>query len=280
MGKKRKKHANGEEHAGGEGDGWDATFQAHFATYLLFGVFFFVLNLLTDPGNWWFYWPMFGWGIGIVAHAFATYGVDAPARIVALLHDWLGRMTYGLSVPPPPPAPPRPMPSARPAGARPAPAEAARPADGEIERVLRDGETKVDAMRREARRIPKPAVRDQALDVCAAADRILAVLAENPHERTLASDFLTRYLTPAEAIVTRYARLATRGVSTASATLAQVEQEDLPLLDRKFRELYDRLHRGDLIDLEVARELLQLDFATAGPTVRAAGEAERTNERG
>lgn len=95
-------------------------------------------------------------------------------------------------------------------------------------------------------------------------DRLLTVLAENPQERWLTHDFPTRYLTPAEAIVTRSTRLATRGVASVEPTLARIEQDDLSLLDPKFRERYDRLHRGDLIDLEVARELLQLDFATAG----------------
>ena len=139
----------------------DASFRGHFGTYLLFGVFFFVLNLLTDPGNWWFYWPMFGWGIGVVAHAFATYGADAPARIIELLHDWLGRLVPMHHAPPPPPIPPFP---GRSAGARTEQARPAGPAShqGEgtdLERILREGDAKVDAMRREARRIPKSDLR-------------------------------------------------------------------------------------------------------------------------
>ena len=248
--------------------GRDASFRGHFAVYLLFGVFMFVLNLLTDPGNWWFYWPLFGWGIGIAAHAFTTYGAEAPVRVVGLLYDWLRQMV------PWPHRSPHPLPGApttrpRPENTRTSADRRAQPGTAEFERIVREGEAKVDAMRREARRIPNADARRQALDVCASADRILGVLAENPHERSLAGDFLTRYLTPAEAIVTRYTRLATRGVASAEPTLAHVEHEDLPLLDEKFKELYDRLHRGDLIDLEVAREMLQLDFATAGPGGRS-----------
>ena len=236
----------------------DASFRTHFGTYLLFCLFFLVLNLLTDPGNWWFYWPIFGWGIGIVAHAFATYGADAPTRIVELVHDWGQRLVPTTHAPP---ARPPHRPTASPSPALPS---EPRQTTTDFERIVQDGEAKVDSMRRQARRIPKADVRSQALDICASADRILNVLAENPHERSLADDFLTRYLAPAEAIVTRYTRQATRGVASAAPTLVQVEQDDLPLLDQKFRELYDRLHRGNLIDLEVARELLQLDFATAG----------------
>ena len=252
----------------------DASFRAHFGTYLLFSAFFFVLNLMTNPGDWWFYWPMFGWGIAVVLHAFATYGAEAPVRIVTLLHDWLSRM---VSVPELPRRPAPPVVPSPPGAARAAPAARNPAAMSDVTRIVREGEARVDAMRREARRIPKADVRAQALDVCASADRILAVLAENTAEASLARDFLTRYLTPAESILTRYTRLATRGVSSAEATLTQVEREDLPLLDRKFRELYDRLHRGDLIDLEVAREMLQLDFAAAGSI---GGEAGSTNRAG
>ena len=28
-----------------------------------------------DHDNWWFFWPLLGWGIGIVSHAFTTFGV-------------------------------------------------------------------------------------------------------------------------------------------------------------------------------------------------------------
>jgi hypothetical protein len=141
------------------------------------------------------------------------------------------------------------------------------------------GETKVDAMRAQARRIGKPDVRDRALAICASADRILGALGEVPAEGQLARDFVDRYLTPAEAIVSRYARLSSRGISTAEPTLVKVETEDLPLLDAKMRELYDRLHRGDLIDLEVAREMLALDFADADAGTGAAPPDRKPNDR-
>jgi hypothetical protein len=33
----------------------------------------FVINVLAD-GEWWFYWPLIGWGIGLGVHALAVYG--------------------------------------------------------------------------------------------------------------------------------------------------------------------------------------------------------------
>jgi hypothetical protein len=234
-----------------------ATFRSHLAVYVVFSIFFFVLNMLTGPGDLWFYWPMLGWGLALALHAVATYGADAPAEVVSTLRSWSRR----LPAPPAPPPPPEPL--AAGASFRQAPQAQDRAPAG-LNEVIAAGEAKVDAMRAQARRIGKPDVRDRALAICASADRILGVLGEVPSERQLARDFVDRYLTPAEAIVSRYARLSNRGVSSAEPTLLKVETEDLPLLDAKMRGLYDRLHRGDVIDLEVAREMLALDFADAG----------------
>lgn len=31
------------------------------------------LNLMRDPGKLWFYWPLCGWGLGLVLHARTVY---------------------------------------------------------------------------------------------------------------------------------------------------------------------------------------------------------------
>lgn len=49
-------------------------FYSHLGTYLVLGLFFFILNAITSFGQWWFYWPMLGWGIGIGIHAVKTFG--------------------------------------------------------------------------------------------------------------------------------------------------------------------------------------------------------------
>jgi hypothetical protein len=50
----------------------DPGFVIHFAAYLAVNILLIVINLATTPGKYWFYWPLLGWGLGIVGHA---YGV-------------------------------------------------------------------------------------------------------------------------------------------------------------------------------------------------------------
>ena len=49
-------------------------FYVHLVTYVLVNLGLFVINVLTSPGTYWFIWPLFGWGIGLVAHAVGTFG--------------------------------------------------------------------------------------------------------------------------------------------------------------------------------------------------------------
>jgi len=51
-------------------------FLVHLFVYILSNAGMFLINLLSRGrnGNWWFYWPMLGWGIGIAAHGFSVYG--------------------------------------------------------------------------------------------------------------------------------------------------------------------------------------------------------------
>ncbi len=49
-------------------------FKRHLRTYLVMSFFFFVLNLVTAPGAWWFYWPVIGWGIGVLMQGLSLYG--------------------------------------------------------------------------------------------------------------------------------------------------------------------------------------------------------------
>jgi len=48
-------------------------YYSHLGTYLVFGLFFFILNAITSFGHWWFYWPMLGWGIGIGLHTVKVF---------------------------------------------------------------------------------------------------------------------------------------------------------------------------------------------------------------
>ncbi|HXF63945.1 MAG TPA: 2TM domain-containing protein [Caldilineaceae bacterium] len=49
-------------------------FYIHLLVYLFVNAGLLLINLLTSPGDWWFYWPLLGWGIGLAAHALAVFG--------------------------------------------------------------------------------------------------------------------------------------------------------------------------------------------------------------
>ena len=50
----------------------DRGFVIHFAAYVAVNALLIVINLVTTPGKYWFYWPLLGWGLGIVGHAFGV----------------------------------------------------------------------------------------------------------------------------------------------------------------------------------------------------------------
>ena len=51
-------------------------FVGHLVTYLVINAGLFTINLLTDRGDWWFYWPLVGWGVVVVIHAAMLFGVE------------------------------------------------------------------------------------------------------------------------------------------------------------------------------------------------------------
>ena len=49
-------------------------FYTHLATYVFVNTLLFLIDLMASPDTLWFYWPLLGWGIGIVLHAFYVFG--------------------------------------------------------------------------------------------------------------------------------------------------------------------------------------------------------------
>ena len=47
----------------------------HLIVYVLVNAGLFAINALTrgEDGAWWFYWPLAGWGIGLLIHTAVTY---------------------------------------------------------------------------------------------------------------------------------------------------------------------------------------------------------------
>lgn len=214
-------------------------FMGFAGVYVAVGTFFLLINLFSGPGDLWFFWPMLPMTIPLVILAWRAFAASRFGD------DWVEQQVE------------RSVSQAGFAQQREEPAT-------EINAIEAQAADLIDGMRRSARQIPKPAVRARALDVCASADRVLAAIGDNPEEIALARDFVGRYLTPASSIMNDYARLASRNVASAQATLQRVEDHDFPLLQQKLDEVHDRLHRGSIIDLQVAREMLSLDVSDWG----------------
>ena len=60
-------------------------FYQHLSTYVVMAIFFFLLNAVTAFGNWWFHWPILGWGMGVLFHYFDVFGLPGVGQIS---NDW------------------------------------------------------------------------------------------------------------------------------------------------------------------------------------------------
>jgi len=50
-------------------------FYTHLVVYVSVNLLLFLINITTSPGVLWFYWPLFGWGMGMVLHAVRVFGL-------------------------------------------------------------------------------------------------------------------------------------------------------------------------------------------------------------
>lgn len=132
-------------------------------------------------------------------------------------------------------------------------------ADPDLRDVLASGREQAARMRRSLEGINDREVRLRVTNLVDDADRILVSLRDRG-DVVLARTFNDRYLAPASTILTRYARLVSRDLTTARPVLDRVETHDLPLLQKRYGEFYEQVHRGDLIDLEVASEMLAFEL--------------------
>lgn len=48
-------------------------FYRNLISYIVVNLGFLAINLLTSPGHLWFYWPMLGWGIGVLFHGMKVF---------------------------------------------------------------------------------------------------------------------------------------------------------------------------------------------------------------
>jgi hypothetical protein len=48
-------------------------FYGNLISYVIVNVGLMVINLLTSPAHLWFFWPMLGWGIGVLFHGMKVF---------------------------------------------------------------------------------------------------------------------------------------------------------------------------------------------------------------
>ncbi len=48
-------------------------FFSHLAVYLIVNAILLAINLSQSPGEYWFYWPLLGWGIGVFFHGMGIF---------------------------------------------------------------------------------------------------------------------------------------------------------------------------------------------------------------
>ena len=52
-------------------------FYNHVISFVVVNIGLVVVNLLTSPEKLWFYWVTIFWGLGLLVHAFSTFGRGA-----------------------------------------------------------------------------------------------------------------------------------------------------------------------------------------------------------
>ncbi|MCW2119704.1 2TM domain-containing protein [Flavobacterium sp. 7A] len=58
-------------------------FYGNLTSYVVVNSGLFILNVITSPGHYWFYWPLLGWGIGVLFHACKVFDL-----ISVFGYDW------------------------------------------------------------------------------------------------------------------------------------------------------------------------------------------------
>lgn len=212
-----------------------STFIMHSIVYAIIMMMLFIINLVTWDGMFWMIFPAVGWGAFLAIHGSVAW-FTANAGIA-------GRMVDKAQEP----------------VSLPASKARANTPEGELENIVLGGLDKVDEMRAIGRRMHTPSARRNALNAVMSIENTLLALEKQVDELPLAREFTGTFLEPAHKIFVEYDRLSHREISSAKALLEEVEHTDLPRITERAEQLHERVHRGTIIDLQVAREMLHLD---------------------
>lgn len=62
-------------------------FYNHLSVYVIVMAGLLTINLLTNPRNLWFIWPLVGWGVAILFHLFGVFVFGKDTRLYRRLVD-------------------------------------------------------------------------------------------------------------------------------------------------------------------------------------------------
>jgi 2TM domain-containing protein len=59
-------------------------FLTHLGVYVAMAIFFLTINIATfsESGEWWFFFPMIPWGVGLLIHYFSVFGFPGTRKMV------------------------------------------------------------------------------------------------------------------------------------------------------------------------------------------------------
>ena len=213
-----------------------STFILHGIVYAIIMAMLFFINLLTWDGMLWMVFPAVGWGAFLAIPGGIAW-ITANAGVSNRMVD---RARQPVSIPNPKTSP-----------------KANTPA-GELEKIVISSLDKVDEMRAIGRRMRTASARRNALIAVSSIENTLLALENQIDELPLAREFAGSFLEPAHKIFVEYDRLSRRDIQSAKALLEEVELKDLPRITERAEQVHERVHRGTMIDLQVAREMLHL----------------------
>lgn len=125
-------------------------------------------------------------------------------------------------------------------------------------RSLEQAKGDLQAIRQMVPRITSPEVRQTVRRIVDSAERLLVAIQED-EALPVAKPFAERITTPCAALLTEYIRLSGRGVVSAVPVLARIEQYDFELIQQEINQLYEEIHRRQVIDLAVQSEMIELN---------------------
>ena len=62
-------------------------FYVHLVIYVLVNAILTTLNFINSPDKLWFYWPLMGWGIGVIFHAFRVFSSKSTPKFKQKMID-------------------------------------------------------------------------------------------------------------------------------------------------------------------------------------------------